>query len=66
MNKLTFNTTKKIVTFVSEKDEYKYENIKTVKPQNGYYELMQEENEKTYPVLRVPINDTIMYLEHDK
>jgi hypothetical protein len=63
MIKLVFNTTEKTVfiDYQSKNESYKY--IKTVKSQNGYYELIQEESDKTYPILRVPINKTIMYIE---
>lgn len=69
MQKLVFNTTKKtvviydsIVDRVGEK-LYEYENIPTVKVLDGFYEVIQEESDKKYPILRVPINQTYMIIE---
>lgn len=63
MNELTFNTTKKTVIY-NYGNKKEYNNISTVKSLNGYYELIQEESDgKKYPILRIPINNTIMYIE---
>ena len=64
MIKLTFNTTEKTVMvrfddFQSEN----YSNVSTVQIREGYYEVMIKSDEKSKPVLRVPINNTIMFIE---
>ena len=64
MIKLTFNTTEKEVTvcfddFQSEN----YSNVSTVQIREGYYEVMIKSDEKSKPVLRVPISNTIMFIE---
>jgi len=67
MFNLEFNTTtKKVKVSYYENGSFTshdYENISTVKTENGYYELMQRTDEKTRPVLRVPISNTIMFLD---
>jgi hypothetical protein len=67
MFNLKFNTTtKKVKVSYFENGlftSHNFENISTVKTENGYYELMQKTDEKTRPVLRVPITNTIMFLE---
>jgi hypothetical protein len=64
MIKLTFNTTEKTVMvrfddFQSEN----YSNVSTVQIREGYYEVMTKSDEKSKPVLRVPISNTIMFIE---
>ena len=64
MIKLTFNTTEKTVMvrfddFQSEN----YSNVSTVQIREGYYEVMIKSDEKSKPVLRVPISNTIMFIE---
>lgn len=74
---LIFNTTQKTARVSYYENgcltEHKYENITTVKTDNGtpsysgnpmgYYELMQKEGDKTRPVLRVPVSNTIMFID---
>ena len=48
-----------------------FQNVPTVKPTEGYYEIMQESNQidpetgrkSRYPVARLPIANTIMFIE---
>jgi hypothetical protein len=66
MLKLIFNTTKKTVNFIDHNNyEIIYENISTVKPNFGFYEVIQEDKNinKKYPIFRAPINQTLMYIE---
>jgi hypothetical protein len=67
MQTLVFNTTTKTVKLYkgeAEKTEllYNLDNIPTVKPgSDGYYEVMQKtSDEKTIPVLRLPVASTNM------
>jgi len=70
MIKLTFYTTeKKVVIDFDNFDKETYENVSTVQVRDGYYELMKRKNcddapsgYSTIPVLRVPISQTIMYI----
>ena len=67
MQTLTFNsTTKKVQLLSGSRGDSKvletFDNVPTVKVENGYYEVMQklEENGGVVPVLRVPIANTNM------
>jgi hypothetical protein len=64
MIKLTFNTTEKevMVRFDDFQSE-NYSNVSTVQIREGYYEVMIKSDEKSKPVLRVPISNTIMFIE---
>ena len=64
MIKLTFNTTDKIafVDFGNQTSD-NYLNVSTVQVREGYYEVMIKIDEKSKPVLRLPINNTIMFIE---
>ncbi len=64
MRKLTFNTTDK-TTFVDfgNQTSNNYLNVSTVQVREGYYEVMIKIDEKSKPVLRLPINNTIMFIE---
>lgn len=66
---LTFNTTKKTVKLYNSLEIQEsfciksFENVPTVKMENGYYEVFQkEESGINVPVLRVPIANTVMYI----
>ena len=74
LQKLVFNTTEKTAKVYSSTmpDEiiFEYENITTVKPLEGYYEIMQKIDSEsapsgytTVPVLRLPISNTNMVIE---
>lgn len=70
MEKLTFNTKKKQVSIKSYDilgtDLAQYENVHTVKPCDGYYEILTKDSSgKIAPVLRMPISNTIMFIEHE-
>ena len=64
MIKLTFNTTEKevMVRFDDFQSE-NYSNVSTVQIREGYYEVMIKSDEKSKPVLRAPISNTIMFIE---
>ena len=70
MQTLVFNTTTKTVT-VKENSTiiHEFDNISTVKPKEGYYELIEkkrrvgEEMESSKPVARFPISNTNMLIE---
>ena len=64
MIKLTFNTTDKtaFVDFGNQTSN-NYLNVSTVQVREGYYEVMIKSDEKSKPILRVPINNTIMFIE---
>lgn len=64
MIKLTFNTTDK-TAFVNFENQTSnnYLNVSTVQVREGYYEVMIKIDEKSKPVLRLPINNTIMFIE---
>ena len=68
MQTLHFNTTTKSIVLYSgemQKSEIicTLNNVPTVKVTDTLYEVMQkDEFEKTYPVLRVPISNTNMFL----
>jgi hypothetical protein len=64
--KLIFNTTERTAVLKEYLDGTEivttYENVPTVKAENGYYEVMQrvseEVNSGVIPVLRVPVANT--------
>jgi hypothetical protein len=65
---LVFNTTTKFVKVYAETPDssqiiYAYDNVPTVgiRPE-GYYEVMQKDEDKSYPVLRLPIATTNMQI----
>ena len=69
---LTFNTTTKEAKIAKDSIILKtFQNVPTVKPTEGYYEIMQESNQidpetgrkSRYPVARLPIANTIMFIE---
>lgn len=65
---LIFNTRTKTVKVYAENPDnsrviYSYSEVPTVGLRDGFYEVMQKEDEKSYPVLRVPINNTNMVIE---
>ena len=66
MQTLIFNTTDKTVNVYSGqvgKSEliFQFDNIPTVKVQEGYYEVMQKgDDERSIPILRLPISATNM------
>ncbi len=64
MIRLTFNTTDKtaFVDFGNQTSD-NYLNVTTVQVREGYYELMVKIDEKSKPALRLPINNTIMFIE---
>lgn len=62
---LVFNTTTKTVRLYGGRLEnseilFSYDNVPTVAIRDGFYEVMQKENELSYPVLRTPIANTNM------
>jgi hypothetical protein len=67
MIKLTFYTTeKKVVVDFDNFDKETYENTPTVQVRDGYYEVMKKNDNgivtAVKPILRVPISQTIMYI----
>ena len=71
MIKLTFYTTEKEVTVdMGDFSQESYTDVPTVQVRDGYYEVMKRIDNITVPsgyssipVLRVPINNTIMFIE---
>lgn len=71
MQTLLFNTTTKEVKLYEDKKQQSellemYTNVPTVRvSEQGYYEVMKkiDEEEKSIPVLRVPIANTNMIIE---
>ena len=70
MQTLTFNSTTKKVQLLSGSRESgiileTFDNVPTVKVENGYYEVMQKsgENGRVVPVLRVPMANTNMLIQ---
>ena len=70
MQTLTFNsTTKKVQLWQGSRVDSKlietFDNVPTVKVENGYYEVMQksEETNGVVPVLRVPMANTNMLIQ---
>jgi hypothetical protein len=71
MIKLTFYTKNKQVTVdFGDLHHESYENVPTVQVREGYYEVMKRIDNVTVPsgyssipVLRVPISQTIMFIE---
>jgi hypothetical protein len=75
MQTLIFNTaTKQVKLLDGPRDNAKvletFENVSTVKMETNYYEIMQksstDEDAKSLPVMRVPIAQTNMILQHEK
>ena len=67
MIKLTFYTTeKKVVVDFDNFNKETYENTPTVQVRDGYYEVMKRNDNGVVtavkPILRVPISQTIMYI----
>ena len=70
MQTLTFNsTTKKVQLLSGSRGDSKvlenFEDVPTVKVENGYYEVMQKSGETggVVPVLRVPMANTNMLIQ---
>jgi hypothetical protein len=68
MQTLTFNSTTKKVQLLSGSREpgmllETFDNVPTVKVENGYYEVMQIQGEQKVPVLRVPMANTNMVIQ---
>ena len=69
MQTLTFNSTTKKVQLLSGSRESgmlleTFDNVPTVKVENGYYEVMQKSGENgVVPVLRVPMANTNMLIQ---
>ena len=68
MQTLTFNSTTKKVQLLSGSRESgmlleTFDNVPTVKVENGYYEVMQIQGEQKVPVLRVPMANTNMLIQ---
>ena len=71
MIKLTFYTKNKQVTVdFGDLHHESYENVPTVQVREGYYEVMKRKDNdidpsrhSAIPVLRVPISNTIMFIE---
>jgi len=68
MQTLTFNSTTKKVQLLSGSRESgmlleTFDNVPTVKVENGYYEVMQIQGEQKVPVLRVPMANTNMIIQ---
>lgn len=69
MQTLVFNTTSKHVTLYEgnqfdSKILKQLSDVPTVKISDGFYEVMQrDEFEKTFPIVRVPISNTNMFIE---
>jgi hypothetical protein len=70
MQTLMFNSTiKRVQLWEGSKGNSKlietFDNVPTVKVENGYYEVMQKsgENGGVVPVLRVPMANTNMFIE---
>jgi hypothetical protein len=70
MQTLVFNTTlKNVVLFAGARGNgqsiERFDNVSTVKIQDGFYEVMQKTNEDTnqaIPVMRLPISNTNMVI----
>jgi len=72
MQTLIFNTTTKSATFYAGKMEgsevfYRFQNVPTVKREENYYEVMEEEDtpqgtKARFPVARFPIANTNMII----
>ena len=68
MQTLTFNSTTKKVQLLSGSRESgmlleTFDNVPTVKVENGYYEVVQIQGEQKVPVLRVPMANTNMLIQ---
>lgn len=74
MQTLVFNTTTRTVKLYDGHSEnlssgqltqilYEFANIPTVRVSENYYEVVQEDNDNKYPILRVPISNTNMKIE---
>ena len=68
MQTLTFNSTTKKVQLLSGSRESgmlleTFDDVPTVKVENGYYEVMQKTETGVVPVLRVPIANTNMLIQ---
>ena len=68
MQTLIFNSTTKSVQLLSgSRGESKiletFENVPTVKIENGFYEVVQIQGEQKVPVLRVPMANTNMLIQ---
>lgn len=67
MQTLIFYTTEKRVVLSSGMvvgdTLIQFDNVPTVKIEDGYYEVMQKNDDKTIPVLRVPISNTNMLIQ---
>ena len=71
MQTLTFNSTEKTVVLQEGARGSRdfggiletFNNVPTVKVENGYYEVMQIQGEQKVPVLRVPMANTNMLIQ---
>ena len=71
MQTLTFNSTEKTVVLQEGARGSRdfggiletFDNVPTVKVENGYYEVVQIQGEQKVPVLRVPMANTNMLIQ---
>jgi len=70
MQLLEFNSTDKTAVlrtgFISGDEIIKFDNVPTVRVENGYYEVMQKTQENSTssrPVLRIPISNNNMLIQ---
>jgi len=64
---LRFNTSDHTLHFSYDGEEINYENVVTIKTHDDYYEVLQRQKktEKNAPLLRVPIEKTIIEFTHE-
>ena len=63
---ITFNTSTHTAWVENSSFTKKFENITTIKEGNRYYEMYQKQaNNVAAPVVRVPIESTIIHYIHD-
>lgn len=71
MQTLVFNTVNKTIKVYADHAEmsqilYDINHVSTVRIDSGFYEIMEKHSDGfTKPVLRLPISNTIMLLQHE-
>lgn len=65
MIKIKFNTQNHTLKYTTNESERLFSDVTTIKVHDGYYEILQKQmTGSSAPLLRVPINNTVIEYSH--